>query len=410
MNNNRLKNNYKQLIPAHKIALNIVEKRMAVTAEILSQVLSFSGLNITQESLDALVGSNRLVFTNLSLDTLNSSQFKDNLGTMRDRVPGVYIWTHISTGNKYVGSSTQLARRLAGYFKGTHADAGKFLPLLYKEGLSAFNLEVIVLKNNYVVNHELFLEQYFLLHSEFNLNTLRVVNSILGARSKSLYMYTKDLSELIHSSSTQEEFIFKLNIHHSTFSKCLDTGSLTPSSLSLWEREEGVTSVVLTTPEAFFEVNLVFTTSKSGLGRLAAPETKDPVPGAKVNNMSITQIKCLLDQDRLVEKDSKRKSSQILLRDVDNSDNTKVFDSVKACLEFLNTIGNSSKTTLLRRISNNEPYHGYICEWYGEKVSRLKDKAMEVVVTDVTTSEVVSYTSFNFLKKKIDFFLKNHAP
>lgn len=354
MNNNRLKNNYKQLIPAHKIALNILEKRMAVTAEILNQVLSFSGLNITQESLDALVGSNKLVFTNLSLDTLNSSQFKDNLGTMRDRVPGVYIWTHISTGNKYVGSSTQLARRLAGYFKGTHADAGKFLPLLYKEGLSAFNLEVIVLKNNYVVNHELFLEQYFLLHSEFNLNTLRVVNSILGARSRSLYMYTKDFSELIHSSSTQEEFIFKLNIHHSTFSKCLSTGSP-------------------------FLGKYVF--------------TKDPVPGAKVNNMSLAQIKCLLDQDRLVEKNSKRKSNQILLRDVDNSDNTKVFDSVKACLEFLNTIGNSSKTTLFRRISNNEPYHGYICEWYGKKAS-LKDKAMEVVVTDVATSEVKSYTSF----------------
>lgn len=53
---------------------------------------------------------------------------------------GVYIWTHLSTGDKYVGSSSSLARRLTGYFKGTHADVGKFIPLLKKEGVDAFTL------------------------------------------------------------------------------------------------------------------------------------------------------------------------------------------------------------------------------------------------------------------------------
>jgi len=37
----------------------------------------------------------------------------------------------------YVGSSSKLARRLIGYFKGTHADTGKFIPLLNKEGVGA---------------------------------------------------------------------------------------------------------------------------------------------------------------------------------------------------------------------------------------------------------------------------------
>lgn len=47
------------------------------------------------------------------------------------------------------------------------------------------------------------MEQYFLLHSEFSLNTLRVVNNFSGARAKPLYMYTKDLSELIYYSDVQ---------------------------------------------------------------------------------------------------------------------------------------------------------------------------------------------------------------
>lgn len=81
----------------------------------------------------------------------------------------------------YVGSSSSLARRLIGYFKGTHADVGKFIPLLRKEGVSAFSLEVIPLIENYNNSQELSIEQYFLLQPDFNLNTLRVVNQISGS-------------------------------------------------------------------------------------------------------------------------------------------------------------------------------------------------------------------------------------
>lgn len=103
---------------------------------------------------------------------------------------GVYIWTHISTGNKYVGSSSSLARRLIVYFKGTHANTGKFIPFLNKEGVNAFKqtkLQVIPIDNSiYTEVIPLCLEQYFLLNSEFNLNTLRIVNKISGSRSKPL--------------------------------------------------------------------------------------------------------------------------------------------------------------------------------------------------------------------------------
>src|SRR5438876_2246478 len=126
----------------------------------------------------------------------------------------------------YVGSSSALARRLIGYFNNTYKDTGKLIPLIKKECISAFNLEVIPIINNYTINQEISLEQYFLLHSKFNLNTLKVVNNFSGARCKPLYMYTKYFSNLIYYSHIQEDFIFKLKIHHSIFSNSLKKGAL----------------------------------------------------------------------------------------------------------------------------------------------------------------------------------------
>lgn len=39
-------------------------------------------------------------------------------------------------------------------------------------------------------------------------------------------MYTKDFSELIYYSHIQEDFIFKLRIHHTIFTKNLNTGAI----------------------------------------------------------------------------------------------------------------------------------------------------------------------------------------
>ena len=357
MKSNRLKtiNKFKELVPANKLAFKYINDGVNITAEEVNNVLAFSGLNITQETLNILLSYPRLEFFNLDLNTINSNRFKDNLGTTKDKVPGVYIWTHISTGDKYVGSSTQLARRLNGYFKDTHADAGKLIPLIKKEGLSVFNLQVIVLKDNYVVNQELLLEQYFLLHTEFNLNTLRVVNTVLGARSKALYMYTKDFSELIYSSDIQEDFIFKLKIHHTSFSKCLSTG------------------VPYLDKYVFSNV---------------------PVSGAINKNMSISEVQTLLGKDRLEINLSKRRSNQVLIRNVNNVNDTKLFNSIKDCIAYLNTIAPSSRTTLLRHIESKTPYHNYICEWYGDKVSSFKHKAMQVNITNINTSEVETFSSF----------------
>lgn len=240
----------------------------------------------------------------------------------------------------YVGSSSSLARRLIGYFKGTHPDVGKFIPLLRKQGVNAFSLQVIPLIENYSYSQELSMEQYFLLQPEFNLNTLRVVNQISGSRSKTVYMYTKDFSKLIYSSSIQEDFIFKLKIHHSIINN---------------------NSVYLD--------KYIF--------------TNQPIESAQSCNMGIEDVITMLDKERLEEKGKK-----VHLISESNNNDIKYFNSIKDCVYFLNTIAPSNKTTLYRYIYTGKPYQGYICKFNDEQLIR---KSIAVKVTHIPSGTIVTY-------------------
>ena len=81
------------------------------------------------------------------------------IGTVRGKVqlPGVYIWSHVVTGEMYVGSSSKLALRLIGYFNNNHKDQGKLIPLKKK----VWVLLNYKLFKCYQVFQELCLEQYF---------------------------------------------------------------------------------------------------------------------------------------------------------------------------------------------------------------------------------------------------------
>ena len=164
---------------------------------------------------------------------------------------GVYIFTCLTTGQKYVGSSSQLSFRLKGYLNQTHKNTGKLIPLIKEIGLSEFQLvpfnfhlphgvnenlgacgawdrrsrEVISLPYYSEFRPEIVLEQYYLLDPSFNLNTVRIANNPSGSNSKALYFYNRDKSILYFSTTQQKDFISKLNISHFTFTKHLTKGT-----------------------------------------------------------------------------------------------------------------------------------------------------------------------------------------
>lgn len=153
-------------------------------------------------------------------------------------------------------------------------------------------------------------------------------------------MYTKDFSNLIYSSSIQEDFIFKLKIHHSILNS-----------------------------DSVYLGKYVF--------------TNQPVEGIENCSMNIEDVIAMLDKERLEEKGKK-----IIIISENNEDDVKSFNSIKECLEFLNTIAPSYKTTLYRYIDSGKPYQGYICKFSNELISK---KSIAVKVTHVPSGTVVTY-------------------
>jgi hypothetical protein len=73
------------------------------------------------------------------------------------------------------------------------------LPQL-KGNLDKFTLRIIPLNDNYPFRSEIVLEQYYLLDSSFNLNTVKVANNPSGSNAKPLYMYNRDKTILFYFS------------------------------------------------------------------------------------------------------------------------------------------------------------------------------------------------------------------
>lgn len=137
---------------------------------------------------------------------------------------GVYMFIHKTTGQKYVGSSNLLRRRMDYYFKGDFFSlTGKFLPLLTQKGLGAFKLIIFKLDNNkFNVKNALILEQYHLLSKEFDLNTLRVINAG-SSKGESVYVYDLTCSTLYYHACSRIELKRRLKVHPETCKKFLDS-------------------------------------------------------------------------------------------------------------------------------------------------------------------------------------------
>lgn len=99
--------------------------------------------------------------------------------------------------------------------------------------------------------------------------------------------------------------------------------------------------------------------------------------------MNIEDVITMLDKERLEEKGKK----VVIISENDNN-NIKSFNSIKDCVDFLNTIVPSNKTTLYRYIDTGKSYQGYICKFSNEQISR---KSIAVKVTHIPSGTIVIY-------------------
>jgi hypothetical protein len=210
------------------LALEHINSGKPTTSSVINKILLNQNLSVTDSKLEELLKVKGIEL-DLPVSTPENHKLLDQLtGKSKYKgFSGVYIFIHknsVASGlQKYVGSSNLLRRRMDYYFKGDFPLAGKFLPLLHKEGLKAFKLIIFKLDSNKFSNQDsLILEQYYLLDKEFNLNTLRVVNAG-SSKGDAVYVYDLTCSTLYYHAKSRIELKRVLKIHTETSKKYVDS-------------------------------------------------------------------------------------------------------------------------------------------------------------------------------------------
>ncbi len=317
---------------SHVLAIEQLNSGKTVTANKINEILAYCNITTTDEKLKDLINNPSFVLTDINRKSITKEIIKEKLGLphSKQRIPGIYIFTHLTTGRKYVGSSLELALRLNGYINLTHRESGLLISLLKKEQLKHFSLQVFPFYDNYIKGSEIVLEQYHLLDPSFALNTIKVANNPSGSNAKSLYMYNRDMSILYYNSTQQIDFIRKFNVHHTTFTKHLKKGT-------------------------YYLGKYLF--------------LREPVLTAKVKDMLYSDLALMLEKDRV--KFNKNKplnslSKPVIITDINkgSSNSTILLSSLGKCVEYFQNKGLSAhQTTLVKHINSGKAYHGYICKF-----------------------------------------------
>ena len=172
--------------------INLYDNYENITSEVINKLLINQQVSISQAELDKLKSIPGVKF-DLPLNDETFRAFIGLLGRSNSRVnrAGIYIFTHLESSKKYIGSSNSLARRLFGYFRHEHnqkENSGLMLPILKQEGIAAFSLEIFIIPTEFPSDSYLFLEQYHLLNKQFDLNTQRTVQ-FRALRPHKIYLY-----------------------------------------------------------------------------------------------------------------------------------------------------------------------------------------------------------------------------
>ena len=315
------------------LALEHINSGKPITSSVINKILLNQNLSVTDSKLEELLKV-KGVEVDLSTSNPKNSQVLGELTgkSIYKGFFGVYIFIHKNTAQKYVGSSNLLRRRMDYYFKGDFPLAGKFWPLLHKEGLKAFKLIIFKLDSNKFSNQDaLILEQYYLLNKEFNLNTLRVVNA-WSSKGDAVYVYDLACSTLYYKAKSRIMLKRVLKIHTETSKKFVDSKIPYLNKFLLLSY---------------------------------------PIPNSSISNISVEELVGIMQIERqnMYTLGTRRSLSvELEIKEgnkfVDSGGYTLNFDSLTSCVEYLGGLGLTIKRdTLTKYIKNEKVFHNFLCKY-----------------------------------------------
>lgn len=350
------------------LALEHINSEKPTTSSVINKILLNQNLSVTDLKLGELLKVKGIEM-DLPISTPENHQLLDQLtGKSKYKgFSGVYMFLHKDSGQKYVGSSNLLRRRIDYYFKGDFYLTGKFLPLLHKEGLKAFKLIIFKLDSNkFSYQDYLILEQYYLLDKEFNLNTLRVVNAG-SSKGDAVYVYDLSCSTLYYHAKSRIELKRILKIHTETSKKYVDSKIPYLNKFLLL-------SYLIPTAS-------ISNISIEGLVDMMQKERQDMYKLGVHRSISVKlEIK---EENTFVDSTLRR-------------GHTLNFDSLTSCIEYLRGLGLTIKrNTLTKYIKNEKVFHNFLCK-YSENT--LPDNFEEVGLILDEYKKLKENTDFDSLK------------
>jgi hypothetical protein len=364
------------------LALEHINSGKPTTSSVINKILSNQIIEVTESKLDELLKV-RGVEYDLPISTPESTKLLVELSgkSVYQGFFGVYVFIHKKTGQKYVGSSNLLRRRLDYYFKGDFPLAGQFLPLLHREGLKAFKLIIFKLDSNkYSSQDALLLEQYYLLSKEFSLNTLRVVNAG-SSKGYPIYIYDLTCSTLYYKAKSKIELKRVLSIHPETCKKFVD------SKLPYLNK--------------FLLLSY-------------------PISTASLSNISVQELIAIMQEQRQdtyrlgtrrsIPVELEIKKGNTFVKNV-VEDYTLKFDSLTSCIEHLRGLGLTIKRdTLTRYIKMGKVFHNFLCKYSDkalpdnfEQVGLIMDEYLKFKVNSGAASLKGNRKNKSILVKREDF-------
>ena len=128
-----------------------------------------------------------------------ADQSKDLIVKNNRKKSGIYCWVHVKSGKRYVGSSTDLGRRLGEYYYKYYLTRvrTKICKALLAHGYAAFKLEIL----EYCTREQLIIrEQFFIDTIKPEYNILKVAGSSLG------FKHSEETKELMRKLAKSRVF------------------------------------------------------------------------------------------------------------------------------------------------------------------------------------------------------------